>query len=129
MKRFLLILVMAAMVLLPMTAFSSPFLTCDPYPAMTSGTSTPAIQPTEFGIIMDTASVDTYVPATANVDGSKGLNYDLASLAIGAHNVKVRACVPDTSTSPAGRSCSDYTPFSFSITPKAPSAPKLWLKQ
>jgi hypothetical protein len=118
MKRLLLIL---AMVLLPMVALASPFLTCDPYP-------TTVTQPTEFGIIMDTASVDTYVPATTNTDGSKGLNYDLANLAIGAHNVKVRACVPDTSTTPAGRSCSDYTPFSFSITPKAPSAPRLFLK-
>jgi hypothetical protein len=117
MKRFLLVL---ALVLLPMMAFASPNLTCDPYP-------TTVVQPTEFGIIMDTLA-EVYSAVIVNTDGSKVLMYDLVAVPVGNHNVKVRACVPDPTTTPAGRSCSDYSPFAFSVTPKIPTVPRLFLK-
>lgn len=119
MKRLLLVMMLG---LIPSLLWASPLLTCDPYPP-------DVIQPTEFGIIMDMGT-EVYSPAkdvTLSNGVGKVLEYDLASLPFGAHSVKVRACVPDEAGT--GRSCSDYSPFDFSLGPRIPTVPRIFLKK
>ena len=101
MKRLLLILLF---VLLPITAYASPFLICDWYPSTVT-------QPSYFNVIMDGGSPVQSTPES----GASGvrLHYDLASLSSGTHNATVAACNE--------WGCSSTVPFGF--TKAAPGVP------
>lgn len=108
MKKMFLVL---AMVLLPMVAFTSPFIVCDPYLPT-------EVQPTNFVIVLDTGSPISVVPVAGI--GGLILKYDVGGVAVGPHTVKVKACVTDPAW---GEACSAEVPFTFT-RPANPSLPR-----
>jgi hypothetical protein len=84
MKRLLMVL---AMVLLPIMAFASPFVVCDPY-------LTTEVQPTSFTVTLDAGNPVSSSPVA--VTGGLILKYDVGTVALGAHTIKVKACITDT---------------------------------
>ncbi len=78
MTKYLLALIT---MLVPSIAFGSPFLTCDPYP--------PEDKVDQFVVMLD--GVETISAAVVLEDGSTVLQFDLAGIKNGAHNVQVKA--------------------------------------
>lgn len=95
------ILFVLAMVLLPMVAFASPFIACEPYP--------PAeLQPQYFYVSLDGA---TPVKVTHVFDPQGWKLLDIGNVSVGQHEVKVKACTPETDV--WLEACSAEVPFAF----------------
>jgi hypothetical protein len=95
-------------------------LTCDPYPKTVT-------QPTEFELYIDGATTPVKSPVQVNADGSVQMEYDLSSLAAGAHSIVVKAAIEDVwgvSESPADPPFT-FTKRDLTTAPSAPSNIKL----
>ena len=102
MKRIFLIV---SILLIPLTAWSAPFIICDTYP--TSG-----VQPSYFNVIMDGGSPVQSTPES--VTGGVRLHYDLSGISNGSHNATVAACNE--------WGCSSTVPFGFTKAVASPPA-------
>ena len=91
MKR---LIIMALILMSPVSAFCSPFLVCDPQAAITHYKITG----------------DPYWPGNAPAQADGSLKADLGSISMGTHNIQIAACKTDTTW---GEVCSATVPFSF----------------
>ena len=109
MKKVIAFLFLA--ILVPVSAWPSPFVVSDPYPA--SG-----VQPDGFAVSVDGGAVVEY-PAQA-VTGGVRMYFDIGGLPAGSHTITVRAY--KNYQEPWTRKESDPVNFTFTV-PAAPSAP------
>jgi len=97
--------------LIASTAWASPFVVSDPYPA-------DAIQPDGFAVSLDNGPV-VETPADRVTSSTVRFKFDVGSVASGNHTIKVKAFVYDATW---GRLESAEAVFSFT-RPAAPNAP------
>ncbi len=97
--------------LIASTAWASPFVVSDPYPA-------DAIQPDGFAVSLDNGPV-VESPADPVTASTKRFKYDVGGVSAGNHTIKVKAFVYDATW---GRVESAEAVFTFA-RPAAPNAP------
>lgn len=98
------LLIAIMVILLPVLAYASPFIVCDPYP-------TTVEQPDYFNVTLDGGAVVQSTPQA--VTGGLRLHFDLSGISNGTHNMTVAACNE--------WGCSSTVPFGF--TKAVPGAP------
>jgi hypothetical protein len=97
--------------------YAGPFVRCDQYSILSA-------QPDYFKVFVDLNPAVQSTPYTYSGETGVSLHYDLASVAVGTHTMKVQACIAADFWSPEVCSA-DSLPFTFTRRPPgtAPSVP------